>query len=96
MQLARSNSESSPASDKVTLNVGGTMFQTHLATLRAHGPNYFSKLLGSKYATIFIDRNPCIFEHILDYLRGYPNVAESLDPLTRTKFEADLVFYQLK
>lgn len=80
----------------VTIDVGGTMFKTRLATLQRHGPNYFSSLLGAKYATVFIDRNPHVFEHILDHLRGYPNVAESLDPRMRARFDADVAFYQLK
>lgn len=96
MNLTRSSSESSPAGDVVTLDVGGTVFKTRLSTLNNRGPNYFTSLIGAKYATLFVDRNPQVFAHILDHLRGYPNVAETLDIPTRAKFEADVLFYQLK
>jgi hypothetical protein len=63
----------------ITLNVGGTKYQTTRDTLRnmelvdgAKQPNYFTALLERSPATqteFFIDRNPRFFAFILDYMR---------------------------
>jgi hypothetical protein len=60
--------------DKVTLNIGGTIFQTSRKTLLI--PNsFFYAMLGSSHWTpddlgqYFIDRDPVYFGRILSYLR---------------------------
>ena len=60
-----------PTSDRVRLNVGGTLFETTAATLSIGGKTYFSSLLehGPTHETIFIDRDPEPFRPILSYLR---------------------------
>lgn len=95
--LARSSSESVLSNSTIKLNVGGQIFMTTLTTLKRHGPNYFSSFMASKCNDVlFIDRDPEVFSHILNYLRGYSNVRDSLDVSVRQKFDDDVVFYQLK
>lgn len=58
----------------VTLNVGGTQFQTMKRTLLSPeaSDSIFVPLLSKKFLqtkTIFFDRNPVAFAFILDYLR---------------------------
>lgn len=104
MEIRRTGSDSavrkpsqSIDKDLVTINVGGVCFKTHRSTLKKHGPNYFDrKKLDWPDSTLFIDRDPEVFVHVLNYLRGYPNVPESLDPRLRSMFDADLEFYELK
>jgi hypothetical protein len=67
----------------VELNVGGKTFATSRETLLNHGSTYFERLLESgesggivvrgslrdKDGRLFIDRNPDLFGHILEYMR---------------------------
>ena len=56
----------------ISLNVGGTLFTTTLDTLNKSG--YFSTMFSGAWKerlneTIFIDRSPKGFQHVLDFLR---------------------------
>jgi hypothetical protein len=61
----------------VTLNVGGSIYTTTLATLTSSGEgNYFSCLLSDRFPTlrdangnIFVDRDGKTFRYILNFLR---------------------------
>lgn len=60
---------------KVVLNVGGRHFETTLDTL-TYESGYFKNLLSEKWSdgkdasgAYFIDADPTLFEHILNYLR---------------------------
>lgn len=71
----------------IKLNVGGTIFETTRETL-LFGP-YFEALLNNKWKqneSIFIDRSPKLFEHVLCLLRdphyNYPS-----------KYSSELAFY---
>ncbi|XP_055381633.1 SH3KBP1-binding protein 1-like [Condylostylus longicornis] len=58
--------------DLIRLNVGGTVFTTTRTTITKFGNHYFTYLLDSRWrqtTPIFIDRNPKVFEYILDFLR---------------------------
>jgi hypothetical protein len=78
-QLYMSASTTSAPETIITLNVGGTKYQTTRDTLGnmevldgAKQPNYFTVLLERSPATqteFFIDRNPRFFAFILDYMR---------------------------
>ena len=61
----------------IGFNVGGTVFETTLATLKTCGECVLSRMVESAdlpvirdtNGRIFLDRNPRIFEYVLDYLR---------------------------
>ena len=63
----------------ITLNVGGVLFTTTRETLLAEPNSILSHLVCSNFAgvprgtcgTVFLDRDPGNFRHILNYLRGY-------------------------
>jgi hypothetical protein len=65
----------SHSNHRITLNVGGTRFFTSKATLLNEPNSYFHALLESgafnpdEAGEYFIDRNPRLFEPILDYWR---------------------------
>lgn len=59
-----------------SLNVGGRYFTTTESTLTKFGNHYLSQIIqeakwcdGDQGDPIFIDRNPNVFGHILDFLR---------------------------
>ncbi|CAH6421021.1 BTB/POZ domain-containing protein [uncultured virus] len=63
--------------DMVRLNVGGKNFYTTKATLRATPDNMLCALVADnmsaatdQFGSIFIDRDPKHFRHVLNYLRG--------------------------
>mmetsp|Transcript_2270 Transcript_2270/g.3230 ORF Transcript_2270/g.3230 Transcript_2270/m.3230 type:complete len:204 (-) Transcript_2270:112-723(-) len=71
-------SKSSIPLDRVTINLGGTLFMTTRETLMNDERTYFAAMLRMKSFTnsnsqpeeFFIDRDPTHFRHILNYLRG--------------------------
>jgi len=79
---------------KVVLNVGGTRFETQVDTLTKHGRN---TMLGAKFLAFdpkpqdeyFIDRDPEIFKHILNWYRtGFLLCPKEIPP-TQMKLELD-------
>lgn len=61
----------------ITLNVGGTRFQTHSDTLKFYPRSYFGVWFSGSFriqsesdGTYFIDRNPSSFGSILDFMRN--------------------------
>lgn len=51
-------------------NVGGVMFETRARTLARYA-SYFSEFASyDEETTIFIDRDPTHFRHVLNFLRG--------------------------
>mmetsp|Transcript_106841 Transcript_106841/g.287600 ORF Transcript_106841/g.287600 Transcript_106841/m.287600 type:complete len:250 (+) Transcript_106841:170-919(+) len=97
-----------PASDRVMLNIGGTRFSTTRMTLLSEPNTYFHALLSSgnfapdEHGEFFIDRNPLIFEHILDYWRqnrrdGWLAVAVKLLSSNEQNLLAnDIEFYNIE
>lgn len=68
--------EVSQLSEPVVLNVGGTRFAASMDTLNSMPDTYFSTLLSgrwdskcSKDGSLFIDRSPLTFGHMLEFLR---------------------------
>jgi len=64
---------------KIKLDVGGAHFTTSLSTLTQVGGSLFSgmfsgniKITPDKDGYYFIDRDPTVFPHILNFLRGTP------------------------
>jgi hypothetical protein len=63
-------------SDDIILNVGGTIYETTLATLRNIGGRFFIELENPFYKQsngeiFFIDRDPALFAYILAYARTH-------------------------
>ena len=60
----------------VRLNVGGTLFITSMDTLLSQGDNMLSAMAKHPNpaqevdGALFIDRDPTVFQWILNYLRG--------------------------
>eukprot|EP01112_Ceratiomyxa_fruticulosa_P014400 TRINITY_DN411_c0_g1_i3.p1 TRINITY_DN411_c0_g1~~TRINITY_DN411_c0_g1_i3.p1 ORF type:complete len:338 (-),score=65.85 TRINITY_DN411_c0_g1_i3:94-1107(-) len=86
----------------IKLNVGGQIFCTSHETLTFYKGSFFDGLLSGRFplkkeedGTIFIDRDPTHFRHILNFLRGsLPPIDElKKDILPELRIEAD--FYQL-
>jgi hypothetical protein len=51
-------------------NVGGVVFETRASTLERH-TSYFTEFAScDESSTIFIDRDPTHFRHVLNFLRG--------------------------
>lgn len=82
--------------DMVALNVGGAHFVTRRETLLRQN-SFFSGLLEecrpTHTGTIFIDRDPAQFRHILNYLRGTSTFPPSVSALLELCGEAE--FYCL-
>lgn len=77
-------SRANPASEIVTIDVGGTLFQTTKQTLTLAGPkSLFSETLNSpnQFSIPFIDRDPELFSILLSLLRtGHlPSKARAFD-----------------
>lgn len=86
--------------ERVKLNVGGTVFETTLTTMRSPRSIYFYRLFSGdwranldKHGAIFIDRNPLVFDRILDLLRGHTIPTFYYERLLQ--LELDLRYYQI-
>ena len=57
----------------ITLNIGGKLFYTTLDTITKNSPNYFAENLDKivQIEPFFVDRDPEMFGHLLNYMRGY-------------------------
>eukprot|EP01006_Ploeotia_vitrea_P022771 TRINITY_DN55192_c0_g1_i1.p2 TRINITY_DN55192_c0_g1~~TRINITY_DN55192_c0_g1_i1.p2 ORF type:complete len:147 (-),score=21.20 TRINITY_DN55192_c0_g1_i1:296-736(-) len=87
----------------VSLNVGGTHFETTERTLLKEKETFFWAMLHSgewkpddKDDGYFIDRSPQLFSHILDYLRDtkVPDW-EQLSPDAIKELQTEFDFYQV-
>ena len=80
----------------VRLNVGGTLFTTSRSTLTKID-SFFTGLLHahdtSSDGSIFVDRDPTHFRHVLNYLRGAPSYPGTRAEIDELSAEAD--FYCL-
>ncbi|KAK3267695.1 hypothetical protein CYMTET_23763 [Cymbomonas tetramitiformis] len=84
----------------ITLNVGGTLFQTTQTTLCSAGDSFFTSLLSDDFSSdvdenahLFIDRDPDLFKLILSWLRTRNVFADENTPLQALLHEAQ--FYCL-
>lgn len=89
------------SNDIVTINVGGKLFTTRKSTLTSYSSSILCAILNGKHTVsydkdgnIFIDRDPKLFEYILNYLRD-PNQLdiERLDKVTRRRLYIELDYY---
>jgi len=85
----------------IQLNVGGQLFTTSLTTLRRFEGSFFHNLVSGKVdvlkdgAPIFIDRDPFVFRHVLNFLRGEEMHFLRLNATERAALLDDTAFYQL-
>lgn len=77
--------------DIVTLDVGGQLFKTRKSTLMSRSA-YFRRMWNSQFqfaeaaeSTVFLDRDPGLFRHVLAYLRN-PGVHLSCDVLPELEY----------
>lgn len=87
--------------ERVTLNVGGQLFTTTLATLRSFGTETMLGALSLKEGIenqddpVFLDRDPKLFEHVLNCMRHRRVFeAKQLD-LSPSIWELELAYYGL-
>ena len=78
----------------VILNVGGVLFATLHDTLTKYD-SFFSGLLTTQSSSesIFVDRDPTHFRHILNYMRGTPTHPNDINSTEQLAQEAE--FYSL-
>jgi len=87
----------------VTINVGGTKFQTLKRTIMKEWDSYLARLLrGDTHQVIdpqgcyFVDRSPKYFEYVLNYLRYDGDVVfPDDDPRAMAEIRREFVFYQV-
>ena len=92
--------------DMLSLNVGGTTFTTLTQTLLKIPDTYFSALVSGRWnksinnasasRAIFIDRDPSMFAHILNYMRAFPKRymgAMSLSQAKQRQLEDECDFF---
>jgi hypothetical protein len=77
--------------DIVTLDVGGQLFKTRRSTLMSRSV-YFQRMWNPQFvfaeaaeSTVFLDRDPVLFRHVLAYLRN-PRVHMSCDVLPELEY----------
>lgn len=87
---------------RIKLDIGGQIFVTSLNTLTSQKGSFFEAMFAGRWdakaehdGCYFIDRDPIVFRHILNYLRGQlpPLDLLSAQELQQLKLDAD--FYQL-
>jgi len=88
--------------EQIVLNVGGKRFTTSLTTLRSIKGTFFDEMFREEANTTisadgsyFIDRDPCTFGYVLDYLRSGDLLVKSDDSNIRMQVLDDAVFFKL-
>jgi hypothetical protein len=89
-------------SNKIRLDVGGRVFATSKTTLLAQKNSFFDGMFGGRFTTqpdadgtYFIDRDPTMFGHILNFMRGQTLKLSKLNEEELQTLKEDAEFYQL-
>jgi len=89
-------------SQKILLDIGGKVFATSIPTLTNQKSHYFTAMFSGKYSTkpneegtYFIDRNPTMFQFILDYLRGEDLFLKDMNAKDKKLLLRDAQYYQI-
>jgi len=87
---------------RVKLDVGGQIFATSESTLSNKKSGFFSAMFSGRWSinkeedgSIFIDRDPLIFGHILNYLRGEEFPISKMGQIELERLKKDKEFYQI-
>eukprot|EP00043_Microstomoeca_roanoka_P018928 m.207020 g.207020 ORF g.207020 m.207020 type:complete len:378 (+) comp16912_c2_seq3:262-1395(+) len=87
---------------RIKLDVGGTIFATSKATLTQDKSNFFAGMFSGRHeiapeedGSFFVDRDPFVFRHVLNYLRGQAPKFEYLDTKDMAALQEDAEFYQV-
>ena len=87
---------------KITLDVGGSRFSTFKSNLLSQQETFFTAMLSGRFnfqleedGSIFIDRDPFVFRHILNFLRGQKINFSLLSPAEKESLIEDADFYQI-
>jgi len=90
------------SSGRIKLDVGGTVFSTSLGALTSQKGSYFDSMFSGRWkvkreedGSIFIDRDPFVFRHILNFLRGEQVPLKELTSSEIQRLTEDGKFYQL-
>jgi len=88
--------------EEIVLNVGGKRFTTSLTTIRSIKGTFLEEMFRegsnttiSADGSYFIDRDPCTFGYVLDYLRSGDLLVKSDDSNIRMQVLDDAVFFKL-
>lgn len=86
----------------IVLNIGGKKFSTALSTLQSVKGSFFDTMFGERWNPVpledgsyFIDRDPFVFRHILNFLREGTIDFEHLTPQEQKAIAKDAAYYQL-
>eukprot|EP01129_Flabellula_baltica_P011543 TRINITY_DN5078_c0_g1_i1.p1 TRINITY_DN5078_c0_g1~~TRINITY_DN5078_c0_g1_i1.p1 ORF type:complete len:202 (+),score=44.61 TRINITY_DN5078_c0_g1_i1:209-814(+) len=95
------STEIEKAKYKIKLNVGGSIFVTSKTTLSSQEGSYFYGLLSNgnwkpdEDGEYFIDRNPMVFDRILDFMRDGQLDTRGLDDRSISMLNKDMDYYCL-
>ncbi|VDN23026.1 unnamed protein product [Cylicostephanus goldi] len=89
--------EFSSYSERVRINVGGTIFETSLCTLTRVNDTLLSAMVGRwrNSGELFIDRDPTYFAKILNYLRDSESFYPPEDDEARECLRREAKFYNI-
>jgi hypothetical protein len=89
-------------SKKILLDIGGKIFATSQPTLTNGKSHFFTAMFSGKYSTkpneegtYFIDRNPSMFQVILDYLRGEEIFQKEMSAKDKKQLLRDAQYFQI-
>lgn len=102
-ELLKKQFEKLDFSKKILLDIGGKIFATSQATLTNGKSHFFTAMFSGKYSTkpnteegtYFIDRNPQMFHHILDHLRGEDLFLREIPARDKKQLVRDAQYYQI-
>ncbi|CAJ0600049.1 unnamed protein product [Cylicocyclus nassatus] len=88
----------STSDKRMKINVGGTIFETYLSTLRKVKNSVLSAMVAEHWRNeeeMFVDRDPNLFVKVLDYLRDEKNFVPPSDDDVREALGREADFYYL-
>jgi hypothetical protein len=100
--MANKLAKAQKGSERIKLDVGGQIFATSLSTLTSQKGSFFEAMFSGRWepkveddGCYFIDRDPTVFKHILNYLRGQLPTLDVLSSQELQLLQEDAQFYQL-